>query len=564
MQKLWLKNFELEISPNTWSVAQDLVQAGGVRQLQEVERHFWVATVQDGEMLYEVETIITPNKIKAFTCECWAAGRRLMCPHIAAALFKVRQFLEQKAAARQARVEQERQEKSGRLTTENVLESVNQEELAEFVRTYARRDRDFALALKTWFASKMPTADNPFLLVLDAALPRHAGARALLPPEFRRLRHTLDDLALQARHAVEAANIPLVFQIETAVLQRTTPLLLKANAPHREVLLAHCRVAVEHLLHLSPEHLSPELHEQRRDFLFAYLTQPEHPVELERSLLTFLAQAAADDAFFAQVRDLFDRTPFPAPPMVLHLFLAALSARNLPEATVRILRDYEAQPTRIHEAVAMLYHLHYWEATLLAGEYFLGLHPQQAELRRSTEDLLLIAAERASDRTRLAAYLRQRYRQYGHAPILERLQAVVGQDWPAERKRLLAELQAAGDTAKIAPLLAFAGDLDALSEFLKTRRDLRLLHQYEHLFWPDRTAFVRDFYLSELSAHLAEHFGKQASEYVRDQLGGLVRKGQVELAKEVVAALVAQFPDRQTLPGELAAIFPKPRRQPVL
>jgi hypothetical protein len=94
VQKLWLKNFEFQISPNTWNAAQDLVLAGGIRSLQEVEKHFWVATVVDGTLQYEVETIITPNKIKAFTCECWAEGRRLMCPHIAAALFKVRQFLE--------------------------------------------------------------------------------------------------------------------------------------------------------------------------------------------------------------------------------------------------------------------------------------------------------------------------------------------------------------------------------------------------------------------------------------------------------------------------------------
>ena len=101
MQKLWLKNFEFQINPATWNAAQDLGQAGRVKNLREIEKHFWVALVEDGEFNLETEIIITPHKIKAFTCECWAEGRRLMCPHIAAALLKIRQFLAQKAEARQ-------------------------------------------------------------------------------------------------------------------------------------------------------------------------------------------------------------------------------------------------------------------------------------------------------------------------------------------------------------------------------------------------------------------------------------------------------------------------------
>ncbi|MBK9338688.1 MAG: hypothetical protein IPM98_20015 [Lewinellaceae bacterium] len=213
MQKLWLKNFEFQISPNTWNTAQDLVQAGAVRGLQEVEKHFWVASVMDGEQQYEIETIITPGKIKAFTCECWAEGRRLMCPHIAAGLFKVRQFLEQKTEARQVKESVVHQEKTGRLSVQNILESAEPEALSEFVRAYSRRDRDFALALKTWFAGAITDSDNPYLLVLDAALPRHAGTRALQNAEIRRLRNTLDDLENQLKNAANAANAPVVFRL---------------------------------------------------------------------------------------------------------------------------------------------------------------------------------------------------------------------------------------------------------------------------------------------------------------------------------------------------------------
>lgn len=564
MQKLWLKNFEFQISPNTWNTAQDLVQAGAVRQLQEVEKHFWVATVADGELVYEVETIITPNKIKAFTCECWVEGRRLMCTHIAAALFKVRQFLEQKAEAREARVAVEQQENSGRLTVENLLKNAAPEEIAEFVRTYARRDRDFALALKTWFAGKVSDVDNPYLLALDAALPRYAVVRPLLPLDIRRLRNTLEGLERQIVEASDAANASLVFQIATAVLQRTTPVLPKLEEQRREPLLHYCCAAVQHLLQLPLDYLSPELRENRRAFFLAYLTRTDFPIELGYLILPFLSQSAVDDVFFAKIRDIFDRAPHPAPSVTLHLFLAALAQRRLPEAVTRVLQDYTELPAQAKDAILALYRFHYWEAALAAGEYFLEKKLLAVGQRREVEDALLAAAEKAGDRPRHAAYLRQRYRQYGHESILERLKILAGPDWPAERDRLLAELRDAGDFAKTAPLLAAEGDLDALAVLLKERRDLDALRQYEHLYWPVRTDFIRDCYLTELSAFLAEHFGKQASDYVREQLADLVRKGQILLAKEIVAALIARFPDRQTLPGELAAVFPKNKRQPIL
>ena len=140
MQKLWLKDFEYNINPAVAQSAQQLVQAGAVRALREVEKHFWVALVEDPEEApREVEVMITPHKIKAFTCECWPAGRRLMCMHIAATLLKLRQFLEQKAEERRARAEKLAAAEPGRLTVQQVLDEVSPEALMDFVRDYARQ-----------------------------------------------------------------------------------------------------------------------------------------------------------------------------------------------------------------------------------------------------------------------------------------------------------------------------------------------------------------------------------------------------------------------------------------
>lgn len=562
MQKLWLKNFEFHINPATWNTAQDLLQAGAVKNLGEVEKHFWVASVADGEMSFEVETIITPHTIKAFTCECWAEGRRLMCPHIAAVLFKIRQFLDQQSEARQAKAVEKKREDSGRLTTQTVLEQVSAAELLEFVRAYIRRDRDFALALKTWFAGSLSGTDNPFLLLLESALPRQGagGAKPLREPDLRRLRKMLDDLEIQLSAATGQGNARTVFQIATAVLQKIVPLLPKTAENRREQLTQYCQKALHDLIQLAPEQLSPELRENRRSFLMELARTGSLPVELERDMIHFLGQAATDDRFFGQIRDLFDHTPNPAPPLVLHLFLAALARRDMPEAVRRVLEDYTERPARIKDAIVILYYLNYWQAVLVAGEYFLAKSLFNTGQRREIEDLLLLSAEKAKDLPRQKRYLRARYHETGNPDLIQRLKTITGAKWPAEQKRLVAELKTAGNTERLAPLLAAGNDLDALALLIEEKTDIALLQQYEHLFWPERKNFVRDRYVTILSEYLTDHFGRQASGYIREQLAGLVRKGQTDMVLEIIRALTLQFADRHTLPEELVELFPKSKR----
>jgi len=562
VQKLWLKNFEFHINPATWNTAQDLLQAGAVKHLGEVEKHFWVASVADGEMSFEVETIITPHTIKAFTCECWAEGRRLMCPHIAATLFKIRQFLDQKSEARLAKAAEKKREDSGRLTTQTVLEQASADELLEFVRAYIRRDRDFALALKTWFAGNLTGTDNPFLLLLESALPRQGagGGKPLREPDLRRLRKMLDDLEIQLSAAAAQGNARTVFQIATAVLQKIVPVLPKTAENRREQLTQYCQKALHDLTQLAPEQLSPELRENRRSFLMDLARTGSLPSELERDMVHFLGQAATDDRFFGQIRDLFDHTPNPAPPLVLHLFLAALARRDMPEAVRRVLEDYTDRPARIKDAIVILYYLNYWQAVLVAGEYFLEKSLFNTGQRREIEDLLLLSAEKAKDLPRQKRYLRARYHETGNPDLIQRLKTITGAKWPAEQKRLVAELKTAGNTERLAPLLAAGNDLDALTLLIEEQTNISLLQQYEHLFWPERKNFVRDRYVTILSEYLADHFGRQASGYIREQLGGLVRKGQTDMVLEIIRALTLQFADRHTLPEELVELFPKSKR----
>jgi len=563
MQTRWLKDFEFHINPSTWNSAQDILLAGRVKNLREVEKHFWVAQVDDEEGSYETEIMITPNKIKAFTCECFTEGRRLMCAHVAASLIKIRQFLEQRAEERRLKAETQVEPEMNRLTVQHALENASLSELNEFVREYARRDRNFALALKTWFAGSVTEAENPYLLVLESVIPKSAKAKVLREPDFRRLRTTLDDLSNQYTTAITTKNFRTAYQIGSAVLQKAMPMLSQTSDNRQDLLLQYCTTTLNQMIRLHDEALVPELQEGIWRLVFEEGAKGYFPPQMLREVVRFLSETAGEEAHFESIRALFDHTPHPAPPFVLFLFLAALARRNMPQAVVRVLDDYTEQAATLKDGLIQLYYLNFWESVTLAAEHFLLQKIFNNSQRRELEDVLLFIAEKSGDRPRQIRLLRERFIQNGQFDFFERLKIVASDEWPAELEVLLNELRAVNDVKKIAAILAAEGERAALAVLLEASDDLLALQRYEDLFLPEDKNFVRTRYSILLSDYLREHFGRPASAQVRMHLAGLLNKGETALVAGIILDLSARFEERQTLHEELAELFPKSSRKTV-
>ena len=142
-----LQKLESHIDEGALIEGESLLEAGAANGLFELEKHLWLATV-DG---HEVELKVSPSKVLGGTCECERFAEEGMCEHLAALMMAVRR----KQQAHKQKREQEKKESQGprKLTTGIVLDNVNLEELAEFVRDYAKANRNFAIALKARFAS---------------------------------------------------------------------------------------------------------------------------------------------------------------------------------------------------------------------------------------------------------------------------------------------------------------------------------------------------------------------------------------------------------------------------
>lgn len=561
LQKLSLKDFEHNISPATWYAADDLVQAGAVKNLREIERHFWVALVETDEGNFESEIMITPHKIKAYACECFTEGRRLMCPHIAATLIKIRQFYDQREETRRLKAEQKPSNELTRFTVQTALDNATPEALADFVRDFARRDRDFALALKTRFAAHVTEAENPYALVLDSVLPKANVKSKISEPDFRRLRKALDGLEEQLNLAQNALDFRGMFQIASSIFLKITPLHAKAEGNRKNALFYFCQKSFEALLSIYGTAPSPELRETVWETCFVFGTKQNFPPELEREALRFLGESAKDEAKFERLREVFDQMPYPAPVFILQLFLSALAVRKMPQAAVRVLEDYAEKPEMIKAAFLQLYYLHHWESATLVGEHFLGKDLFPVGQRRELENVLLFIAEQSGDHVRQTQLLRQRFLLSGSTEIFEKLKIAAGKKWPKERDQLTKTLRSKGDIPKLAALLSSEGDLVKLAELIEQEGDLNMMQRYEAAFLVDQKEFVLSRYAAFLSQYLEEHFGAPAAQHVRLRLSELIQKGEEELVMKIIRALNARFPERMSLPGELAELFPRSKRK---
>ncbi|HOY04533.1 MAG TPA: hypothetical protein PLO67_03960 [Saprospiraceae bacterium] len=560
-QKLWLKDFEHHINAQTWIAAEALLQAGAVKNLREVEKHFWVALVASDEGHFETEMIITPHKIKAFTCECFGEGRRLICPHIAASLLKLRQFLEQRLEERRVKAELQEHKERSRLTVQDALENATPEAITEFVLEYARRDRDFSLALKTWFAGLVTATENPYLLVLESVIPKGKNFRE---PEFRRLRKTLDDLSMQADSAFGLRNFQTAFQINAAVLRKIGAFLPLNSETRYTNLLQYYQTALQQLFALEKDQVAQELRDAIWDLLFEQGRTGHLPAESQREAIRYLSKSAGEAHKFEQFNRLFDETPAPAPPFILHLFVVALAERGAASSVARVLEDFLEQPEKVKNAILILYYLHYWEAVTLAGEAFLNKEGLSAGWRREMEDILLFIAEQTGDTERQRALLRQRFLLSGSFEFYEKLKRASGAEWTETREELATTLQARGERHKLASMLALDQEFDALAQLLQEETDIRQLQRFEALFLTDHRAFVRDRYVVLMGDYLIDHFGQPAAAYVRQQLAVLLQKGEPELVREIILALTARYSDRTSLPEELAELFPKTKKRVLL
>ncbi|MFN4080890.1 MAG: hypothetical protein ACK4NS_08305 [Saprospiraceae bacterium] len=545
MQKLWLKDFDLFISASLEESGAALAQQGAVRRLNEVERNFWVAVVSDQGQDFETEIILSPNKIKSYTCECWTdKRRRMMCPHIVASLLTIRRYLDQQ---RQADPEPAPDVEPGRrrISLQDAVSSAPESALRAFLLAYAKTDRRLAYQLRIEFAEYIAGLESPLEAVVDQAFPAQVD-RPNNRSHLESLRQSLGWLRKKMRAAIDEQHCAEAWRI----LSASAYALQKANAagPEFRDLALTCHEEILSLwLSLSPGQLSPELLDEVEQALTNMGLEGQIPPALEIAALRWLLGLPARP--YQRYAEWFSEGAHPSPFFLTGLLAGDLALRGRDESALKVLRANDPSAAEAMRCIAL----------------FIALQTPNAALRTAiahADDLLCADHEalRADLLRVVEAYaahidgdlLREWLMRSGDAAYLSALRRAYGPGvWAARVDDLIETLRGAGHEEALAMALIAENRLEEVIDIMASRPHVASLLGLLSSARPDYETVLADAAIRRLGAYLETHFGDPASMYVVQLVQKLHAAGLRDGAARIAGAILQQFPDRVMIASEL-------------
>jgi len=552
-----LKYFENHL-PEDWLIAgEELFEEGAVEGLSEPERNLWLCLVNGSE----VEVQLSPSRVKAATCDCTAFKKEKGCVHIAAALFSLRNHLQQKAAARETVVKGTAGKKTNLL---NLIQQVPPAELVSFIGDYARQNRAFALALKARFTGLLPVEDRreKYLELLDSAIKalRNRSER-INSRGARQLAQVTGELLAQAEEAIAEKHPQEAAIIITSILEKIGPVARKTEGKESRLMAAIAEsfslLRQIHILNPAPELLQATwefcLRESRK-FIFR-----QSHIQLE--YLTYSATLAPalgkTDEFLEHLRDNIREmeTADPNRPRILILIHQILMQKGDTGHAQEHLLENLHEPVFLLHVVEEAIATGHWKKARFLAEKGLESGPFPASQSEKLEEHLFRLSLQERDRESVLQFGTSRFLQSKDPQYLGYLKSFARGDWPKLADDLLEKLEGQPYSLlkrdAIARLLFEEERYDDLFQYIIRLQSLDLLGEYGPSWPADRTDQAERLYGEILNSFLNNHLGRKPSQRVREMLEQLFGSGMNGVAERLLERFRNDFAGRQSLMEEL-------------
>jgi tetratricopeptide (TPR) repeat protein len=557
-----LQYIESELEESVLLRAEALLEADAVEDLHEIQRHLWVAKVQEAGRHVETEVKISPSKVKAASCECVYFQQHSMCAHVAATLLALRRNI----VKHNTQKPDKQDNISKKLTVGAILEQVPHHDLITFVQQYARTNRTFALALKTRFATQMPDIDSKekYIQLLDATI---NSARRPDRTFNRRGTGSIHKILLELNRQAEAQLLVGHFAeavfIAQSIIEKTAPLLRKMQAQAEEI-RQEVKTAFDTLRHVIAQQPPPSL----REALWRYTLEESEKLtyrinQVDSYFFRLLLSLAEEDAQAEQLLVLFQERirrymyeKRDITPLVLQKLTLLENMKRDTDAE-QLLQRYMQYPEVLLLAIQRaIEKSDFKQAKNLIFKALEKSPPKP--LQDTLEENLLQIAQQEQNKTDIVQLAQTRllhtfkvvyyelWRQFqseqSAAAVSELLQALQERPYAPEKHRLIALiLQAEGRYEQLLQYLQQIQSLDLAQDFIPTL----LAYNPAHTVSMCRQLAHR---------YLSGHVGRKPSEKVRVLVATLREAGAAELADHLIEALLADFPERHTLLEELETL----------
>ncbi len=556
-----LQKIEANLEEDVLLHAERLLDAGAVMDLQEVERHFWIAKVEDEER-YEVEVKISPTKVTAATCECETFRKFGQCGHIAAILLTIRQ--RQVRGDKPAKSGKKNKPASRRLTTGTVLEQVDPDDLIAFVKQYAKSNRNFALALKARFAPSVSDIDSreKYLQLLDSTInAARRPDRTFSHRGGQKIYKVLLELQHQIDEAIAQGFLAEAVTMAQTIIEKMTPLLRKMEGAEGEI-----RQQIREAFHAFRKVLNASPPPTLRDSIWNYCLQECRKLlyrnnKIDQHFFHLLMQMTEDaeqkEALLELIDDQITRYFFEKRELaqLLLIKLSVLEKLDRAEEVQSFINQHITNDEVLTFAVRQAMqndNLH--RAKMLAQS---GLASASSSVTTvAMENTLLEIARREADEEAIVHYAERRLEATFELEFYRIVRQAWSGDWQTYRRHLIEKLQVLPFSTKKLHLIAsiyFEDEQYAeLLNYLRETKSLDLAREFGYRLLAHAPEDVYLFYNELFTYYLSHHVGRKPSEKIRAILLQLHDARAEELAEKLVHNLRAKFPERHSLMEELA------------
>lgn len=543
---------EHELDERYLLVGEKLLEEGKVTKLFENERHLWIAEANG----FEIEMQISPSKVKACSCECETFSKERMCGHVAGGLLLLRRQLTE--TAREPR--QTKQSKSfshQKLTVNAILDSVTQDELAAFVRNFARNNKPFSLALRAKFAAKVSLANNQekFGQLLDAAILGYRKVNdRISAPGVSQLKKMVSELLGQADDALALEQFAEAWAILAAVVSRFSPILKKLDSEDDSLpsLIQNSFVKIEQLGSLP---IPPDLQIEIMVFCEAEFNRPAYRINgFSGYMLRTWAALAKDDQTALQILQAIDNelirskldASYHAQILLVKLeLLRRPGLKNEEEAfTLECLSNHQMM-IQVLDAVTPTGDFRPIKDLVEKGH---RLIPDE-HLQKRLESILLQIAQTEGKADAIVNISRQKFLETRDFEFYDKCQTNYEGNWQDFVKKLLADLVFLHDFhqnfSTIATILGREDKLEELLGLLEEQQSLDLLAKFDHFLIKKKANETQALYEKLLKAYLSNHLGPKASKRLKAVFEHLHKHGAAKMVEKLFESITTSYPKRR-------------------
>ncbi len=541
-----------------YEAAVEQLEAGQLLDLKMPEKNLWLATIKEGEKQYEVEVLLSGNQVKEHQCTC---DERQECAHSLLTFVGIR---EQKAQQRKTR-KKTTSSSAKRITTANLLKSVAPLELEAFVKDYARKNRQFSLALKTRFAAKIDVGDirDKYTQLLEAIIKSSVRRNGTMTYKgYQKLIKSTKELSVQIEKNLLQQNYQEAFGGLQAIFDKIIPVFRKTEDSKGEI-----KANVEHSFEmlrilLDSEQLPPSFREEIRSYLLESCNRVQYDIysyfKLWYQLLLQFENTEKDWKTLLQKID------------------EKLVQRGLADGSIAFLINLKSQILQkiglgAQADELMRSNMENPEVLVLA----IGQALQQGKIKQAAE---LLEAAKGKRYTRKVTLELEKYQlqvalEGGNiSEILDLSQSLLlkthelqyygilkqncpKKDWEKVYQQLtdtLTNQPFSMEIRQVLPqLFASEEDWEGLLKYIKSIRSLALLQEFDKELMQHDKPQVLELYELMVTNFVRFHLGRDNASKVRDMLFHLKNIGASKLSNKLLKHIRAEYPKRKTLMDEL-------------